>query len=172
MDIGVIKSAQNNGTWESANGTMYVQEIELEDGRVGSVNAKKPGRWQAGDKVEVKEATPSKYGTRFKLGLALNVSARDVEKGTTSRAASWKFPDDRQNQINASWAIGQAISMGYNDGEAILDHARKLLSYRETLIKELEGKDQAKLAKESVTAPKPAEVPEAWVDKNNEEPPF
>ena len=172
MDIGVIKSAQNNGTWESANGTMYVQEIELEDGRTGQVNAKKPGRWQAGDKVEVKQATPSQYGTRFKLGLALNVSAADVDKGTTSRAASWKFPDDRQNQINASWAIGQAIAMGYNDGEAILDHSRKLLSYRETLIKELEAKESAKLTKEAQAAPKPAEATEAWVENKDEKTPF
>lgn len=157
MDIAVIKSAQNSGTWESANGTMYVQEIELEDGRVGQVNAKKPGRWQPNDKVEVKEATPSKYGLRFKLGLAMNVSAADVEKGNTSKAQSWgnwAANDDRQHQINASWAIGQAIAMGYNDGDAIKDAARKLLAYRETIIGELKGRTQAEVEKaEEETSP-------------------
>lgn len=145
MDLAVIKSAQNNGTWEGAHGVMYVQEVQLEDGRVGNVNAKQPGRWSANDKVEVKEFKQTQYGNKMKLALAYDVSAADIEKGTTSRAKTYEYNNlERQNQINASWAIGQAIAMGYNDGDAIKDAARKLLAYRETIIGELAAMGKVK----------------------------
>ena len=165
MDIAVIKSAQNNGSWNGSNGIMYVQEIELEDGRVGQVNAKKPGRWMVGDKVEVKGYQQTHRGNKMQLGLAINVTTQDVRQGETGQAQGFRFPDDRQEQINASWAIGQAIAMGYNDGEAIKDAARKLLVYRETIIAELKANKKAieKLDAEIAAAPEA---------ENNEASPF
>ena len=139
MDLAVIKAAQNNGSWNSSNGIMYVQEIELEDGRVGNVNAKTKDKWMVGERVEVKSFQQTKYGNKMQLGLANNVSQADIREGRTEEARGYRFPDDRQHQINASWAIGQAIAMGYNDGEAIKDAARKLLVYRETIIGELKA---------------------------------
>lgn len=142
MDLAIIKNVQDNGTWQSKNGLMYSQEVELEDGRVGQVNAKTAGKWKAGDKVEVKSSTPSSYGTRFSFGIPLNVSNDEIRKGETAQAKPWNkegFSDDRQHQINASWSIGQAIALGFNDGEQIKDAARKLLAYRETIIGELKA---------------------------------
>lgn len=126
MGTSKIKSIQPNGTWESRNGTMFKFEIGLEDGTSGEVNSKTIDRWNVGDEVEY-TVTPGKYGDRLKLD-----KAGFANKGGGGNSQS----PDIQKRIDASWAIGHAISLR-SDPEEIVEMAEWLLQIRQTLISKL-----------------------------------
>ena len=63
-----ITAVQNNGTYEGSYGTMYKQEVTLDDGSTGEVSAKTADKWKVGDVVEV-QRTETQYGTRFKFSI-------------------------------------------------------------------------------------------------------
>lgn len=138
-NVVTIKAATNNGTYNGKHGLMYKQEVELEDGRVGEVSAKKAGRWKAGDIVEITREMQTKYGVNWSFSLAMNVSQDDIQNGRTSQSRPLYAPkpDNVQHQITASWAITNAIAMGCTDGERIKDTARALIAWKETLVGEL-----------------------------------
>lgn len=126
MGASKIKSIQPNGTWESRNGLMYKFEIELEDGVSGEVSAKTENRWSVGDEVEY-TVTPSKWGDRLKLDKAGYNNQRSNGGGNSP---------DIQKRIDASWAIGHAITQE-SDPEKIVEAAEWLLKLRDTLISKL-----------------------------------
>lgn len=136
-----VKSVQDNGTWQGQHGLMYKQEVTLEDGRTGEVSAKTQGKWKVGDIVEVTKFVQSQHGPRMSLSY---VSAYEHSQAINGKPKTFVNNDDRQKQINVSWAIGQAIALGYNESEAIKDHARKLLKVREDLLNETENHVEAK----------------------------
>jgi len=122
-----IAQVTQNGTWESQYGLLYRMEIILEDNRAGEVLAKKPDQWKAGDVVEIVEAKPNAMGlTKWKL--------QRPQPGGVGK------PDDVQRRIDASWAIGQAIQLGFAGGEsipsdeALLERAQYLLTMRDKLM--------------------------------------
>ena len=63
-----ITKAENAGTWVREGVTMYVQEVTLDDGTTGKVNAKTEGKWKVGDEVEVKSKKDSPHGVKLSLG--------------------------------------------------------------------------------------------------------
>ena len=120
-----ITKIEPKGTWEGQYGKMYESWVTLSDGREGSVNSKTEGTWKVGDAVEVKESQPGKYGLKFKLG-----KFQETEPGRGSSP-------DVQTRIDASWAIGQAISMGVK-GKDIYPNALWLIEMRDAVIKHLQ----------------------------------
>ena len=123
MGQSKIKTIQPNGTYDSQNGLMYKFEVQLESGESGEVSAKSENRWSVGDEVEF-EVTPSKWGDRIKL-----------TKPGFGQGGQKNSPDI-QKRIDASWAIGHAITQE-SDPEKILEAAEFLLSIRNTLISKL-----------------------------------
>lgn len=124
MGISKVKTIQPNGTYEGRNGLMFKFEIGLEDGSNGEVSAKTIDRWNVGDEVEY-EVTPSKWGPRMKL----------TKPGFTPNQGNSQSPDI-QKRIDASWAIGHAISLR-SDPEEVVEMAEWLLQIRQTLISKL-----------------------------------
>lgn len=62
-----ITSAKNAGTFEYKGDTFYRQDVTLDDGTTGQVNAKTEGKWKVGDEVEIKSKKETQYGTRLSL---------------------------------------------------------------------------------------------------------
>lgn len=119
--MAIIKQLQGMGTYESQYGTFYKFEATLDDGRMGEVSTKKPDTWKVGDTVDV-EATTGNYGTKFKFKKP-ELQARPQDKST-------------QNRIDASWAIGQAISAGSRSLEEIEETAKALLKLRDKMLED------------------------------------
>ena len=101
-----ITAVQNNGTYDGAYGTMFKQEVTLDDGTTGEVSAKSEGKWKVGDVVEV-QRTETKFGTRFKFSIPQEGGARP----NGSSGSSFKQDPETQFRIEASWAIGQAVTL-------------------------------------------------------------
>ena len=135
-----ITAVQNNGTYEGSYGTMYKQEVTLDDGSTGEVSAKTADKWKVGDVVEV-QRTETKFGTRFKFSIPQEGGARP----NGFSGSSFKQDPETQLRIEASWAIGQAVAMlGKNvDMSSIPGHhqlvttALNLIDARDAVVKGL-----------------------------------
>jgi hypothetical protein len=135
--IHKITSVQNTGTYEGSYGTMYKQEVTLDDNTVGEVSAKTQGKWKVGDTVEV-QRTETQYGTRFRFSIP-------KEDGAPGAPSSGKYQQDpeTQSRIEASWAIGQAVTMGAKSHEELVAYGLKLLDARNALIAEIKAQPAA-----------------------------
>lgn len=122
-----ITAVQNNGTYEGSYGTMYKQEVTLDDGSTGEVSAKTADKWKVGNVVEV-QRTETQYGTRFKFS---------IPKETPAAGGSYQKDPDTQLRIEASWAIGQAIAMGAKEHAELVKAGLALIDARNGLIKAL-----------------------------------
>ena len=132
MEKLTISAVEPKGTWDSQYGTMHESWVTLSDGREGSVNSKAADTWKVGDAVEVKEAVPGKYGTKFKLG----------KWQAGGSPGNYKPDPETGLRIDASWAIGQAISMKKaENAEQIVQTALWLLECRNFIITELKKKN-------------------------------
>lgn len=138
----LIQEVQATGSYNSQYGTMYVQEVVLSDGRAGQVSAKQPDKWKKGGRVIVKGVKPTPYGLKFQLAPADNLP--DTQKLIQPGRPDTKRELTTSQRIDGAWAIGQAIALGYNEMDAILDHARKLLVIKDKLLAEIKQQDKIK----------------------------
>ena len=122
-----IQAVQNNGTYEGSYGTMYKQEVTLDDGSTGEVSAKTADKWKVGDVVEV-QRTETQYGTRFKFSIP--------QTGGKSGGNFQKDPET-QLRIEASWAIGQAIAAGERSHDKLVAIGLRFIDARNALIQAL-----------------------------------
>ena len=129
-----IQAVQNNGTYEGSYGTMYKQEVTLDDGSTGEVSAKSEGKWKVGDVVEV-QRTETKFGTRFKFSIP-------QEGGFKSGSSSFKQDPETQLRIEASWAIGQAVMLGAREHAELVKLGLTLVDARNALIQALKDAKQ------------------------------
>ena len=122
-----ITAVQNNGTYEGSYGTMYKQEVTLDDGSTGEVSAKTADKWKVGDVVEV-QRTETQYGTRFKFSIP-----------QTGGKPGGNFQKDPETQlrIEASWAIGQAIAAGERSHDKLVAIGLRFIDARNALIQAL-----------------------------------
>jgi len=102
-----IKSIQGGGTLNLHGKTFYKFEVLLDDDTTGEVLALKADRWKVGDEVEVQRQSTN-YGTRFKLSVPeANQNTSGFQRGNGGRSAD----PETQLRIEASWAIGQAVTL-------------------------------------------------------------
>jgi hypothetical protein len=122
-----VTAVQNNGTYEGSYGTMYKQEVTLDDGSTGEVSAKTADKWKVGDVVEV-QRTETQYGTRFKFSIP-----------QTGGKPGGNFQKDPETQlrIEASWAIGQAIAAGERSHDKLVAIGLRFIDARNALIQAL-----------------------------------
>ena len=132
-----IQAVQNNGTYEGSYGTMYKQEVTLDDGTTGEVSAKTADTWKVGDVVEV-QRTETKFGTRFKFFIPQEGGARP----NGFSGSSFKQDPETQLRIEASWAIGQAVAMGAQEHAEIVKEGLALIDARNALIQALKDAKQ------------------------------
>lgn len=125
-----ITAVQNNGTYTGAYGTMFKQEVTLDDGTTGEVSAKSQGKWKVGDKVEV-QRTETQYGTRFKFSIP--------QDGGNTGGSPRKQDPDTTLRIEASWAVGQAVAMGAKTHDKLVSAALAALDARNAVIASLKG---------------------------------
>lgn len=132
-----IQAVQNNGTYEGSYGTMYKQEVTLDDGSTGEVSAKTADKWKVGDVVEV-QRTETQYGTRFKFSIP-----------QTGGKPGGNFQKDPETQlrIEASWAIGQAIAAGERSHDKLVAIGLRFIDARNALIQALKQAKPATSAK-------------------------
>ena len=135
MEQSKIKSVQSNGTFESQYGTMHKSEVQLEDGVVGEVASKQPDRWKVGDEVEY-----TKSETQW--GVKLKLNKPGMTHGGNGGGGSRTSPEI-QKRIDASWAIGQAISLlgqlPVYDPESFAEYNGTMLVVARTLLRERDG---------------------------------
>ena len=137
-----IQAVQNNGTYEGSYGTMYKQEVTLDDGSMGEVSAKTADKWKVGDVVEV-QRTETKFGTRFKFSIPQEAGGQ--QGGARSNGfsgSSFKQDPETQFRIEASWAIGQAVAMGAQEHAEIVKAGLALIDARNALIQALKDAKQ------------------------------
>jgi hypothetical protein len=135
--MNTITAVQNNGTYEGAYGLMYKQEVTLDDGSTGEVSAKTADKWKVGDVVEV-QRTATKFGSRFKFSIPQDGGARP-------NGSSFKQDPDTQLRIEASWAIGQAVTLLGKDVDMVsipghhklVTTALNLIDARDAVVKGL-----------------------------------
>ena len=125
-----ITAVQNNGTYDGAYGTMFKQEVTLDDGTTGEVSAKTADKWKVGDVVEV-QRTETQYGTRFKF----SIPQAGGQGG--ARPGNFQKDPDTQLRIEASWAIGQAVAMGHDSHSDLVRVGLTLVDARNALIQAL-----------------------------------
>lgn len=161
--IHKITAVQNTGTYEGSYGTMYKQEVTLDDNTAGEVSAKTQGKWKVGDTVEV-QRTESQYGTRFRFSIPKEDGAR--APGAPASGGYQKDPDT-QLRIEASWAIGQAVAMGAKKHEELVAAGLKLLDARNALISSLKANQQPPASPQPVKPePKPEDTLGATLGDN------
>ena len=127
-----ITAVQNNGTYEGKYGTMYKQEVTLDDGTTGEVSAKTENKWKVGDEVEVTK-TETQYGTRLQFKLP------DQPGGNFRKSG---YDPETQYRIEASWAITEAIQLGAKTHEKLVSTALTLIDARNAVISALKGAKQ------------------------------
>ena len=128
-----ITAVQNNGTYEGSYGTMYKQEVTLDDGSTGEVSAKTADKWKVGDVVEV-QRTETKFGTRFKFSIP--------QAGGQGGGGGFQKDPETQLRIEASWAIGQAVAMGAQEHAELVKAGLTLIDARNALIQALKDTKQ------------------------------
>ena len=126
-----ITAVQNNGTYEGSYGTMYKQEVTLDDGSTGEVSAKTADKWKVGDVVEV-QRTETQYGTRFKFSIPQTGGQGGFKSG-----GNFQKDPETQLRIEASWAIGQAVAMGAKEHAELVKAGLALIDARNALIQAL-----------------------------------
>lgn len=129
-----ITAVQNNGTYEGSYGTMYKQEVTLDDGSTGEVSAKTADKWKVGDVVEV-QRTETKFGTRFKFSIP-------QDGGGYKSGNGFQKDPETQLRIEASWAIGQAVAMGAQEHAELVKAGLTLIDARNALIQALKDTKQ------------------------------
>lgn len=104
MKKSVITNISGNGNWVGNYGTMFSFVIEFEDGESVEANSKteKPP-YSVGDTVWYEIVKENEYGKKGK------VTKNDPSQGFQSSPS--KSSPDVQARIDASWSIGQAISI-------------------------------------------------------------
>ena len=136
-----ITAVQNNGTYEGSYGTMYKQEVTLDDGSTGEVSAKTADKWKVGDVVEV-QRTETQYGTRFKFSIPQTGGQGGFKSG-----GNFQKDPETQLRIEASWAIGQAVAMGAKEHAELVKVGLTLVDARNALIQALKQAKPATSAK-------------------------
>lgn len=126
-----IQAVQNNGTYEGSYGTMYKQEVTLDDGSTGEVSAKTADKWKVGDVVEV-QRTETQYGTRFKFSIPQTGGQGGFKSG-----GNFQKDPETQLRIEASWAIGQAIAAGERSHDKLVAIGLRFIDARNALIQAL-----------------------------------
>lgn len=102
-----IKAIQGSGTLDLHGKTFYKFEVTLDDDSTGEVLALKADRWKVGDEVEVNRVT-NNYGTKFKLSVPeSNRTTSNFQRGNGGRSTD----PETKLRIDASWAIGQAVTL-------------------------------------------------------------
>ena len=129
-----VTAVQNNGTYESSYGTMYKQEVTLDDGSTGEVSAKTQDKWKVGDVVEV-QRTETQYGTRFKF----SIPQTGGPQGGFKSGGNFQEDPETQLRIEASWAIGHAVAMGHDTHTDLVKVGLTLVDARNALIQALKG---------------------------------
>ena len=131
MATATIKTATYKESWETKRGDqMHTLNIELEDGRKGTVNAKSPDRWSAGDEVEITSEEKTDYGHKWRFDRA----------GYGQSNGGSRTKEDRTPYIEASWAIQTASTLmaGQSyDMDSLLHKSRRLIEARNELVAEL-----------------------------------
>ena len=110
---------------------MHTLNIELEDGRKGTVNAKSPDRWSAGDEIEITFEEKTDYGHKWRFDKAGYGQSGGGRPGSR---------EDRTPYIEASWAIQTASTLmaGQSyDIDSLLHKSRRLMEARNELVAEL-----------------------------------
>lgn len=137
MKTAKIEYISTPESWEGKMGTMYQANIRLDDGTEGQVNMKTPDRWTVGDEVEVAEHKETNYGAKMKI---------QKPGGTfTGPSGTRKSDPEVQRRIDASWAIGQALTRLPADANVqdagaknrLYKDALALLEVRDSVIKTL-----------------------------------
>lgn len=136
--------------WTGSHGKMFEITLTLDDGRTGRVNAKTPDRWSVGDAIVVTSERQTKHGLKWSIDKA---DYHNNNSGGSSSSSAFKKNDDRTPQIEASWAIGQAVAAGRTqDRESIMKAAQAFLDLRDELVEMLKASKSAESGQESTQA--------------------
>jgi hypothetical protein len=95
-----IQEITNVNEWQGQHGAMYSYTLKLESGKVGETNAKTNDRYAVGDTVWITEERQTNYGYKWKM------SKTDPSQGFQSS----KSGGNKDAEITASWAVGQALN--------------------------------------------------------------
>lgn len=129
-----IQEIKNVSSWNTSDGsTMYTFLMVLESGKTGEVNAKTNDRYAAGETVWITQSQSTNYGEKWKM------SKKDPAENPYSNSGGGNASnnDNRDAQITASWAIGQALSARpelVEDLQALQKLAAQLMETRKNLI--------------------------------------
>lgn len=128
MKITQITPTQKGG-YDGRDGYVYTYDVTLDDGTTGEVGSKTPNKWQVGDEVVVTNKRENQYGTR------LSISKPNAGGGGYSGGGRSNYNDpQRQEEINASWAMNNAIALGKKNPADVLKTAKALLDVRKELL--------------------------------------
>lgn len=138
MSASKITKITEPEPWTGQYGQMYQANIVLEDGTSGQINMNKPDRWKVGDEVEVTSREETSRGVKLRIS----------KPGGFQGASTPRNSDPGiQQRIDASWAVGQALTRlpqdaNVQDAEAknhLYKDALALLEIRDSLIKTLKS---------------------------------
>jgi len=136
MENRTIQAVQNVEAWNGQHGQMFEFTLALDDGRIGRVNAKTNDRWNVGDVVVVTSEKQTKHGLKWSMDKAEFHSNAPAAQATNSSAKQ----EDRTAQIEASWAITNAVRMGAtSSNEQILQTAQNLLNLKAQLVEHMQN---------------------------------
>ena len=106
MEQGVITNITGNGNWEGKYGIMYSFIVEFENGVTVEANSKSQlAPYGLGDTVWYEVTRETEYGKKGKI------SRTDPNVHFQSVGGQSKSNPDIQARIDASWSMGQAISI-------------------------------------------------------------
>jgi hypothetical protein len=165
MQTKTITAVHGAREWTGRDGaTNYEVEITLDDTQHGTVTAKTPDRWKAGDVVLIKKETVNKYGCHWSLDKPQPNGPQPNQNFMQSGARSGQNGADRTAQIEASWAVHMAVLLAQNAPEGIPPaamHAAALsmLKLRDAVVQSIKN---GELESATYTAPAPAKEPEPW----------
>lgn len=141
-----VTNVQGNGHYDGQHGRLYKFEYEFEDGTILEASHKtETPRFRPGDECEY-EITGSYNGQhRGKVQKPMDAnSAPRIFSAPRPQAKNWD--PDRENKIDASWAIGQ-INLDGMTHDQIVAKALRLIDVRNALVKQLKN-NQAAAAQE------------------------
>lgn len=165
MKTSTVVDLQSTGqSWVSQRGdTFYTFDIALEDGTSGQVNSRNPEKppYAIGDEVEYEVQRENAYGKTLKVQLPRDGSP------SAGKASSFNSNrrDDVGTRIDASWAIGQVLSVAggkidLNSGAHLVQlksRAVTLIRLRDDIVAHLQKHHTEPLA--VVETPAPASAP-------------
>ena len=129
-----IQEIKNVSSWNTSDGTtMYTFLMVLESGKSGEVNAKTNDRYSVGETVWITSSQSTNYGDKWKM------SKKDPAENPYGNAPNGNGgnTENRDAQITASWAIGQALSVRpelVEDLQGLQKLAAQLMETRKSLI--------------------------------------